>query len=204
MLHRIQTEAVKSGLLQVPVHPFLCFTDDFRVFHIDIHTHQVVEISLFRIRVGTPFLAREAVNDILRLCALVPVRAREIRVIPGELAVFAGASGECELRPGKDLLLVADLFVPVFRVVGDSCDFLELVTAHPVIQNDIGEDVDPRVVKSLYCFLIFFLGPVLCADRVLLVELAQIIHVVDAVADVILFRCLVCRRKPDVRYAQFF
>ena len=203
MFHCIQPESVKAGLLQVPVHPFLCLPDDFRVLHIDVHTHQVVEISLFRIRVGTPFLAREAVDDILRLCALVPVRAREIRVIPGDLAVLACASGECEFRPGKDFLLVPDLFGPVLRVVGDSCDFLELVTAHPVIQNDIRVDIDSRFVKSLNCFLIFFLGPVLCADRVLLVELAQIVHIVDAVADVILLYCLVSRRKPDVRDTQF-
>ena len=123
-------------------------------------------------------------------------------MIPGEFAVFSVSSGKVELGPDAHLLLAADLLPAVFGVVGDGGDLLQLVAAHAVVQNDIGKNLDAVFVEGADGLQIFFLGSVFGADRALLVELAQIVCIINAVAHVLLRGALIGGRQPYLRNTQ--
>jgi hypothetical protein len=53
-----------------------------------------------------------------------------------------------------------------------------------VVQHDVAERLDTCIMEGIYGSLVFFLRAVLRADGSLLIELAQIVGVVDAVADI--------------------
>ena len=122
-------------------------------------------------------------------------------MVPGECAVFAFPAGEGEFRPDTDHVGVFDLLCAVLGRIRYGDNILTFIGAHSVVEDDIREDPDPVVVEGPDCLEIFLFGAVFGADSVLLVEFAQVIHVVDAVADVFLGCPLICRRKPYIRDA---
>ena len=119
-------------------------------------------------------------------------------LIPCKFTVRPVSSREGELRPYTDGLRFADLLRPVLRGVHDRLHILQLIAAHPVVQDDIRVYADACVVEGLYRLDIFLFGAVLGPDGSLLVELAQVIHVIDAVSHVVLRCALVGRREPDI------
>ncbi len=199
VLYGIQPQAVHAGHTHIPEEPFRSFPDDFRIVHVHVHAHQVVKIAELRINVRLPVLAREAEDHIRCLRILIPVRAREMRMIPGKAAVFSGSSRKCELRPDLYLLFSADLLIPVLRRIRDRRDFLRLVAAHPVVQDDVREHLYPGSLQRPDRFQVFFLRSVFGTHCALLVKLSQIIHIINAVADIILAGSLIGRRQPDLR-----
>ena len=54
-----------------------------------------------------------------------------------------------------------------------------------MVKDDIGNDVDPRLVESIDGCEVFILRAVLRGDASFLIELTQVIHVVDAVSNVL-------------------
>ena len=80
---------------------------------------------------------------------------------------------------------------------------LRRVGAHAVVEDDVGAHGDSRLVQSLNGGQVLVLRPVLRGDGAPLVELAQVVEVVDAVADVVDTRvALVGGRQPDDGDAQ--
>ena len=72
-----------------------------------------------------------------------------------------------------------------------------------MVKDNIGNYVDTCCVKGVDGSQILFLCPVLCPDASLLIELTQVVHVVDAVADVVdAPMALVGGRQPDDGDAQ--
>ena len=94
-----------------------------------------------------------------------------------------------------------DLLCTVLGGVRYGDNILTFIGAHSVVEDDISEDPDLVVMESPDCLEIFLFGAVFGADSILLVEFAQVVHVVDAVADVFLGCPLICRRKPYIRDA---
>ena len=67
-----------------------------------------------------------------------------------------------------------------------------------MVQDDIGDDVNPGLVERIDSREVFILRAVLCGDASFLIELAQVIHVVDAVSNVLSpLMALVRGWKPD-------
>ena len=72
-----------------------------------------------------------------------------------------------------------------------------------MVKDNIGNYVDTCCVKSVDGSQVLFLCPVFCPDASLLVELTQVIHVVDAVADIFASHiALIGGRKPDTFNSQ--
>ena len=55
-----------------------------------------------------------------------------------------------------------------------------------MVEDNIRENPDSVVMEGLNCLKILLFGAVFCADSALLVEFAQIIHIIDTVADIFL------------------
>ena len=106
--------------------------------------------------------------------------------------------------PAKDPdhLLVLDLLVAVLRVIADGHHVLGLVAAHAVVQHDVGKYPYARLVEGADGVQVFLLRAVLGAHGALLVELAQVVHVIDGVAHVRLAGGLVGRGQPHLGDAQ--
>ena len=96
---------------------------------------------------------------------------------------------------------IIDLLGAVLCGVRNCDDILCFIGAHSVVEDDIGKDPDPVVMESPDRLEIFFFGAVFGADSTLLVKLAQVIHVVDAVADVFLGSPFIGGRQPHIRNA---
>ena len=190
------------SLFDVPLQPLLGLAYDHGVVHVHVHAHQVVEVALLRVHVRVPLLPSEAVYAVPGLAVFVPVCAGEVGVIPLEGAVFAISAGEVEHGPDLDALLPVDLFVAVYRGVADGDDVLCRVAAHSVIQYDVGEHLNAGLVESVDGSKVFLLGAVFGSDGALLVELAQIVHIIDAIAHVRLAGALVGGWQPNLGDAQ--
>ena len=80
---------------------------------------------------------------------------------------------------------------------------LGLVGAHAVVEDDVGAHGNSRLVQGLDSGQVLVLRPVLRGDGAPLVKLAQVVEVIDAVADVVdALVPLVGGRQPDDGDAQ--
>ena len=119
-------------------------------------------------------------------------------MVPDEAAVLPAAARKGETGPGADRLLVAGLLAAVFRVYGDGLNLFQFIPAHAVVEHDVAEHADAGGMKGTDCIEIFFFRAVFCTDRSFLIELSEIIHIINAVANVILRDSFVGGRKPDL------
>ena len=198
MLAGIETEAIEVAGREIPSAPLQELVVDRLIHLVDIGTHEVVVVAVVAvIDLLAPVLAGEEI-DAASLCGLVPVHRVEVVPVPLEVGVLAVASRECEAGPGLDLAGRCDGVLAVPRVHLLGCDLFSRICAEPVVQHDVAERLDTCIMEGIDGSLVFFLRAVLRADRSLLVELAQIVGVVDAVADIHpAGRALVGRRQPD-------
>ena len=97
MLHGIEPETVNPCLQNVPFQPLFRFSPDLRISHIDIHTHQVIEITLFRISVRIPAFSGKTVDPVTGLAVFVPVCPCKMGMVPFETAVFPVSAVKVEL-----------------------------------------------------------------------------------------------------------
>ena len=186
VLDGIKAESVNSGLTDVPQKPLADFFFDDRIAHVDIHSHQIVKIALLRVSVLLPGLACKAIDQALIFRQVVIICPGKMCVVPGKSAVFALSAGECKFGPDTHDMGIVDLFVAILFQIRDSHHILRFIRPHPVVEDDICEDADVVVVESPDSLEVFFAGAVFGADSALLVKFAQVIHVIDAIADVFL------------------
>ena len=198
MLDRIQAQAVDPGLRDIPQKPFPDFLAHLRIVHVHIHAHQVIEIAVFGIRILLPLLAGKSVDQALVPFVLIVIRTGKMSVVPDEITVFSISARKGEFRPDPDRVLALHLLHPVVPGIGHGHDLLRFIRAHSVIEDDIGKDADPVIVKGPDRLQIFLFGPVLGADSPLLIKFTQIVKVIYAVADILLTGSLIGRRKPDI------
>ncbi|CDN42503.1 hypothetical protein BN871_BK_00260 [Paenibacillus sp. P22] len=186
MLDRVQPEAVHARFLDQPFAPFDHFFPDLRVVVIDVGEHQVVVVAELVVDILVPVLvlAEDAVY-----AGLVPlgveVGSIEMVEVPGEVRVLAAASGERESRPSLDVTGIGYLLLAVVAFDFDHLELLLLVRAGLMVHDEIRIDGDAFQLAGLNSFEQLRLRPVFRADSALLVEFAQIVQVVDAVAVVL-------------------
>ena len=72
-----------------------------------------------------------------------------------------------------------------------------------MVQDDIGIYLDFLIMKSTDCRKVFLACSVFCANRSFLIEFAQIIHIINSVADIFLRCALISRRQPDLCNSKF-
>ena len=96
MLDSVKPQSIGICFAKIPLQPALELAVDIRVIDIDIHSHQVVKIAIFRICIRLPVTAGKTVYPALLMRRLIPVRACETIVIPDEIAVFSLSSRESE------------------------------------------------------------------------------------------------------------
>ena len=184
VLEGVQAQAVDAGGLHVPAPPAVHLGADGGVDDVDVGAHEVVVVAELVVDVLVPLLALEEPDPLL-VAGLVPVGAVEAGPVPGEVRVGAGAPREGVAGPGGDLLGLTDGARAVVGVDGRGAHDLGGVPAHAVVEDDVRHDADAGRVQGLDGGEVVLLGAVLGGDGALLVELAQVVGVVDAVADVL-------------------
>ena len=200
MLEGIEAEAVKLAGVGVPLTPAHELVKDARVVHVHVRAHEVVVVGVLGAVDGAvPVLAVKE-EDRLALGLVVPVHAVEAGPVPGEVRVGARTTGEVEARPRGDGLDVAE---HCFAVVGLHLargHVLGAVRAEALVEHDVREGLDTVCLQRAHRSLVFRARAVLGAHGSLLVELAEVIRVVDAVAHVLgAFFGLVGGRQPHGR-----
>ena len=203
MLERVEPQPVHARGAQIPASPLGELLVYALVGDVHIHAHQIVIIPILRVRFRGPALAGETVDPVAAPGVLVPVRPGKIPVVPGKAAVCAAPAGKAEFGPDAHRMRAVDLCQAVFRAVSHRPDFFQLIPAHAVVEHDIPENADPRLMESADRREVFIFGPVLGADRSLLVKFAQVIHIINAVAHILLRGSLVGRRQPYFRDSEF-
>ena len=202
MLDGIQAQRVHAGRLHIPASPAVQLLADARVRDVHVAAHQVVEVTELSVDGLVPVLAFEE-PQALAPRRLVPVDAVEARPVPREIRVGAAAPREREAGPRLDHFGFADHLMAVLLVDRSRAHHLGRIRAHAVVEDDVGAHGDPRLMQGVDGGQVFVLRPVLRGNRALLVEFAQVVQVVDAVADVIeTVVSLVGGRQPDNRDAQ--
>ena len=93
---RVQTQAVNACLPDIPEQPLADLFGNLRVAHLDIHSHQVVKISFFRICVFCPVVSRKAIDQALVPVVLVVICPGKMPVVPYEITVFPMPAGKCK------------------------------------------------------------------------------------------------------------
>ena len=115
-----------------------------------------------------------------------------------EIGVGSSPTWESKTGPCADRFFVGDHLHSVPRINLARSDFFGLIPTQAMVKDNIGNYVDTCCVKGVDRSQILFLCPVLCPDASLLIELTQVVHIVDAVADILASHiALIGRRKPD-------
>ena len=136
------------------------------------------------------------------LCILVVVHAVEAVPIPLKVAVRAVAAEKAELGPRAYALGTRGGAVAVCSRHLPCVHRLECVGAHALVKHHIGKHVDARVAQRGNGGKVVLARAVLRAHRTLLVELAQVVKVVHAVAHVVCAGHAFIRGwQPHRRYA---
>ena len=185
VLERVQAKAVQLARVHVPAPPAHELVKDARVVDVHVGAHEVVVVGVLgAVHGAVPVLAVKQ-EDGLALGLVVPVHAVEARPVPGEVRVGAPAAGEGEVRPGRDGLRGARDLVAVGGVDLARDDVLAAVRAETLVEHDVREGLDAASPQRGDGGLVLGAGAVLGAHGALLVELAEVVGVVDAVAHVL-------------------
>nr|WP_288559153.1 hypothetical protein [uncultured Victivallis sp.] len=125
----------------------------------------------------------------------------EMVPVPFEIGIFLVAARKPEVRVRFDLPApLPDLLFAIVGLVLFGHRLFGFVPAHPVIQDDIGVDLQAVPVAGPDCGKQLLQGPVLGRDGAFLVEFAEIIQVIDRITDVLRSGIsLVTGRNPDAR-----
>ena len=183
VLHRVQAEAVHPGQVGVPAAPGLHLLQNLRGLEVHIRPHQVVVVVLLPVNIVGPALALDEENTVLPV-QIVPVRAGEALCVPPEAAVLPPPPWEMEPGEQPHLPALAHGLQPVVPVHADGLGLIRAVGAHAVVQHQIRQGLHTGVLQGADGGQVFVLRAVLGADAALLVELAQVVQVVYAVAHV--------------------
>ena len=202
VLDGVQAQTVHAGRLDVPLTPAVQLLTDPGLGDVHIAAHQVVEVAELGVDGVIPLLAFKEPQAVA-FRRFIPVDAVEARPVPREVRVDARAPREREACPRLDRLGLPDGLMAVLGVDRGGSHGLGRVGAHAVVEDDVGTHGDARRVQSLDGCQVLVLRPVLRGHGAPLVELAQVVQVVDAVADVVdALVPLVGGRQPDDGDAQ--
>ena len=180
----VEPQAVDVGGLDVPASPSVEFGPHLRVGDVDVAAHEVVVVAELVVDVLVPLLSLEEPHP-RNSAGFIPVGAVETRPIPGEVGIGAPAAGEFVARPRLDFLDLADGPTAVPRVDGRGAHGFDGFAAHAVVENDVGHHGDARGVQRRNGREVFVFGAVLGGHGAFLIEFPQVVHVVDAVSDVL-------------------
>ena len=204
VLHRVEPEAVDARRVEVPAAPGRDLVAHLLALEVEVGSHQVGEVAVLERHLVVELLALDQVHRVLLArVAVVVVDGVEVPGAPLERRVPALAAREAEARVALDLARLA--LGPQAVVLRERRGARDLgrVAAHAVVEHHVGVDLEPRLLQRLDRRHVLGLRAVLGADAALLVELAEVVHVVDAVADVAFSaRALVGRRQPDAGEAR--
>ena len=194
----IQTEAVRTGHIQIPFAPTVQFCHHLRIVHIQIGAHQIVVVPVFGVYLVVPFLACK-LKDFMSLSAVIPVDTAEMGMIPLKIGIFSAPAGKTEAGPGGYFLRRPFLLIPVGLVTFLRKNGFTAVRAHFVVQDDVRQNGKTGVVQRLYGCQVLVSGAVFGGNAALLVKFSQIIEIINAVAHVRFSLCaLVGRRQPYI------
>ena len=190
--------------VEIPLAPVERLLTNLGALEVQIAAHQVGEVPLVERDLVVEGLALQEVDGVLLLgVPRVVVHGVEVAVMPFEGRVLASPSGETEVGVGVDVARRALGPQPVVLGEGSGADRLRRVAAHAVVQDHVAVDRKPRGLEGLNCAQVLGLGAVFRPHRALLVELAEVVHVVHAVAHVVRAAGpLVGGRQPDRRDAR--
>ena len=167
-----------------------------------VAAHQVIEVTELGVDGLVPLFAFEE-PQAAALRGFIPVDAVEARPVPREVRVRARAPREREAGPRLDRLRLSDRLVTILGIDRSGAHSLGCVGTHAMVEDDVGAHRDARLVQGLDSGQVLVLRPVLRGHGATLVKLAQVVQVVDAVADVRdALVALVCGRQPDHCHAQ--
>ena len=202
VLHRIQPDAVQLRRLEIPFAPAQQLLPDLGIGKIHVRAHEVVIVAVLTVHLLGPAAAHELVNG-AGGGLLVPVHGGEMGCIPLEGGIFPLPGRELEARPGQDLLVLHQPAAAVPGITLDRPDRFQMVRAHPVVQHHICQHPKALIVEGIDGGEILLPGAVLGGNGPLLVEFAQIIEVIHAVAHIVhTGLALVGRGQPHVGDAQ--
>ena len=202
VLDRIQPDAVQLCRFKVPLAPPQKLLPDLRMGEIHVGTHQVVVIAVFPVHLLGPTAAHELIDG-AGFGLLVPVHGGEMLGAPPEGGIPLFPSREFEAGPGQDALVLHQLPAAVIGITFGGPDRFQMVSAHPVVQHHVRQNPDACGMEGIDGGQVFVLGAVFGGNRVLLVEFAQVVEVVDTVAHIVdPGLALIGRGEPDIGDAQ--
>ena len=166
-----------------------------RVVDIQIAAHQVVVVATFQVHVVIEGLALNPPHGLdVRLEAVV-IHGVEVPPMPLHGEVGAGAGGVAVVGPGADRALVTEGLEAVLGVVGGGVELLLGISPHQVVEHRIGIDLQAGGAAGSHGRQVLGPGAVLGGHAALLVELAQVVGVVEAVAHVVAAGLALARRR---------
>ena len=197
VLERVQAKSVQPAGVHVPAAPAHELVKDTRVVDVNVGAHEVVVVGVLAAADGVvPVLAVKE-EDGLALGPVVPVHAVKARPVPGEVRVRARTTGEGEARPCRDGLRRARHLIAVGAVDLAREDVLAAVRAEALVEHDVRQGLDAVFLQRAHRGHVLRARAILGADGPLLVKLAQVVGVVDAIAHVLgALLGLVGGRKP--------
>ncbi|CZX72941.1 Uncharacterised protein [Enterobacter hormaechei] len=140
VFYRVQAEAVAVGLLHHPARPVFDLLRHRVVAKINIFTHQVIEIAHLVVDLIVPAFAGVVVHDFedtVLIGVFNVVDTAKAFVIPNELRILAGPSGEGVARPGFAFDdLIADLGA-ILRIHALHADGFLLIGPHFVVDHHV-------------------------------------------------------------------
>jgi len=185
VLDRIETKAVHAGLGEIPAAPTEKLLVDLGIGEVHVGTHEVVVVAVIGVvHVLVPVLAVEEEHGRAPL-PLVPVGAMEAMPVPPEVRIAALAPRKGEVRPRRDEMRLGDELAAIGRIALRCEDALAPVGTHAMVEHDVAKRLHPRVPERTNRAHVLVLGAVLGGNGALLVKLAEVVEVVDAIAHVI-------------------
>ena len=202
VLDGVHAEAVESERVEGPPAPVEQFVGNLGIVDVDIVAHQVIVVAVLLVDTLAPAFARaDDAEDALVAGKVVVVDACEMLPVPFERRILVAAALELEVGEGLYLARLADILQTVAGVDGLGHESLGGVAVHAVVEYCVEDHLDAVFVQRPDRILEFGARAVFGGDCPLLVELAEIVEVIDRIADILDAAALVGRRNPDGRHA---
>ncbi|MNV52653.1 hypothetical protein D3C71_1447550 [compost metagenome] len=197
MLDGVKPVTAALERIDQPFSPFQHLFADNRMTVIDVGEHQVIVVPEFTVYVLVPVLIlSDNLVDSGSSFPGVVIGAVKMLEIPLESGVRIASSGEGELGPAFDFKRLRDDLKPVVPIDLDYLEDLCLVGSGLMIHHQIDVHGDSLPLTFDDGVDQFLLGPIFGPYSALLVELAQIIQIVDAVPGLFHRQRLGHRRHP--------
>ena len=149
-------------------------------------------------------LAIEEIDSLLS-GAFIIITAVETGGIVLKRIVDALTAGKGKFCPGINFIRVTEKVQTVVGIAAADFDSFRFIRSQPLVEDNVCQSEHSMVMKRADAGKVGIFGPVLGSDGAFLIEFTKVIHVVDAIADVMdASKAFVGRRHPDSGYAELF